>query len=165
MKTPKLSALAVVILTLLAPAASMAASSAPHVRVDSCRPDAGKPAGSWSGNYGSFAPYGVYTAHSYVRGPYPYRGHAYYEPATPPTLSIGYVNESPKTATTIDFGLVAKGHTVAVVRDAGTFSTGAKIDHVFALDRNVFPLGTSIVSCLPLHIEYSDGTTWSHSQH
>jgi hypothetical protein len=147
---------------LIAAASTADAQPTPPVRVDSCAANAGSPGRTWSGTYGHYAPYGYYTNGRYMRGTGPYMGHAYSEPSTPPTLAIGFANTSPKTATTVDFGLIAKGHNVAIVRDVGTFTTGAKIEHVFSLSPNVFPLGTSLYQCLPLHITYTDGTVWNH---
>jgi hypothetical protein len=153
---------ALIVSAIFIPGAISASPAGPSVRVDSCRVDAGRPAQSWQAGYGTYAPYGYYGPNrGYVRSSYPYRGGSYYEPATAPSLSIGYANTAAQPATSIDFGLVAKGHTVAVVRDVGTFSTNAKIEHVFTLSPNVFPLGTDVLHCVPLHIAYSDGTAWS----
>ena len=51
---------------------------------------------------------------------------------------------------------------VAEVRDVGTFSPGAEIKHQFGLSPNVFPLGTSIVECVPLKITFVDGSKWKN---
>lgn len=144
--------------------AAAGANSTTHgIRVESCSPSAGVPPSSWVGNYGSYAPLGYYgNSGRFYRGPAAYTGSRYYDPGRPPTLAIGFVNTNETPATIIDFALVAKGHAVAIVRDAGTFTQGAKIEHTFDLDPNVFPLGTSIVNCIPVHITFAGGGTWNH---
>jgi hypothetical protein len=108
---------------------------------------------------------------TYATGYYPTRpyywnnvyGRRYYQPpvtTTNPTLSIDYTNTAPKTATQVEFGLVARGTLIAEVRDAGTFSTGALIQHQFGLSHNVFPIGTGLPQCVPLKVQYADGTSW-----
>lgn len=77
-----------------------------------------------------------------------------------PTLSIDYKNATSAVMTDIEFGLIARNQLVAEVRDKGTFSPGAEIKHQFGLNPNVYPLGTSIVHCVPLKITFSDGTKW-----
>lgn len=79
-----------------------------------------------------------------------------------PTLSIDYSNATNIVMKDIEFGLIARDQLVAEVRDVGTFSPGAEIKHQFGLSRNVFPLGTSIVECIPLHITFVDGTKWKN---
>jgi hypothetical protein len=140
-----------------------AMSTTHGIRVESCNPKAGTPPSSWVGGYGPYTPYGYYgNGGRYYRGTAPYGGTRYYEPGTQPSLAIGFVNTNATAATIVDFALVAKGHAVAIVRDAGTFSQGAKIDHTFPLDPNVFPLGTSIVSCVPVHITFAGGSIWNY---
>jgi hypothetical protein len=77
-----------------------------------------------------------------------------------PTLSVDYSNSTNIVMKDIEFGLIARGQLVAEVRDVGTFSPGAEIKHQFGLSPNVFPLGTSIVQCLPLKITFVDGSKW-----
>jgi hypothetical protein len=77
-------------------------------------------------------------------------------------LAIDYYNRSAVPIKLIDFGLVANGRLVAEVRDAGTFSPGAEIKHEFGLNPNVFPIETGLPRCVPLHVEFQDGTKWKN---
>jgi hypothetical protein len=79
-----------------------------------------------------------------------------------PTLNIDYHNATSVVMKDIEFGLIARGQLVAEVRDVGTFSPGAEIKHEFGISSNVFPLGTSIVQCVPLKITFVDGTKWKN---
>lgn len=79
-----------------------------------------------------------------------------------PTLSIDYKNATNVVMKDIEFGLIARGQLVAEVRDVGTFSPGAEIKHEFGLNRNVFPLGTSMAECVPLKITFVDGSKWKN---
>lgn len=143
------------------------ANSTTHgIQVEECVPNPGNPGTQWTQYYGGGAPMGYWDNHSrFYTGPHQYNGGRYYEPGTPPTLSVGFTNTSPETATIIDFALIAKGHTVAIVRDKGSFSQGARIDHVLGLDPNVFPIGSKIVSCVPMHIAYANGGIWNFPKH
>ncbi len=78
------------------------------------------------------------------------------------TLQIDYTNIGTHVMSEIQFGLIARGHLVAEVRDVGKFSPHVEIKHSFGLNRNVFPLQTSIVSCAPLHIVFTNGTQWTN---
>jgi hypothetical protein len=91
-------------------------------------------------------------------------GYRYYQPpvATNPMLAIEYVNVSSAPAKEIEFGLVAHRELVAEVRDVGTFSPNATIKHEFGLNPNVFPLGTALARCVPLRVEFEDGSRWSN---
>ncbi len=147
---------------LLTQSGAFALSHHNPIRVEKCDPRSG------------FRP-GAYPA-GYVRGYYPGRpyywvdpyGSRYYQPAlvapapAASTLGIDYVNTSPQTAKAVDFGLVARGHLVAEVRDVGSFTTGARIQHEFGLSRNVFPISTGLPECVPLLVEYQDGTVWKN---
>jgi hypothetical protein len=62
----------------------------------------------------------------------------------------------------IEFGLIVSGSLVAEVKDVGTFSPGAEIKHKFGLSRNVFPLQTSYAKCVPLKIQFEDGSHWKN---
>ncbi|MGA8534474.1 MAG: hypothetical protein WB615_10240 [Candidatus Tumulicola sp.] len=110
---------------------------------------------------------GGYTPAYYPGGPYwgwpsVYGGYSYYQYPVErdPTLSIDYSNATNVVMKDIEFGLIARNQLVAEVRDVGTFSPGAEIKHQFGLNPNVFPLGTSIVECVPLKITFVDGTKW-----
>jgi hypothetical protein len=112
--------------------------------------------------------YGGYSPAFYPAGPYYWRdpyGFRYAQPAivsTNGTLYLDYMNVGHGAMKTIDFGLVANGRLVAEVRDVGTFTPGAEIKHQFGLNPNVFPLRTALPHCVPLHIVYADGQTWSN---
>ena len=108
----------------------------------------------WSGYY--WPAVGGY----YWRDPY---GYNVQQLSTPPELAIHYRNITTTTATTVDFGLIANGNLVAEVRDVGTFSPHAEIKHTFGLSPNVFPLQTGLPICLPLHVVFADGTSWTSS--
>jgi hypothetical protein len=105
--------------------------------------------------YYPFAPY-------YWTDPYGFQYRQYPAAPTSGTLSIDYMNGSTQVMTTIDFGLVARGRLVAEVRDVGKFSPNAEIKHQFGVSNNVFPLRTALAQCLPLHIIYANGTTWTN---
>ena len=108
----------------------------------------------------------------YVPGYYPVSpyywpdmyGYHYYQPPihSGATLAIAYSNQTNEVMTEIEFGLVAKGTLVAEVRDVGTFSPGAEIKHEFGLSPNVFPLGTALARCVPLHIKFANGKIWKN---
>ena len=125
-----------------------------NIHVEECIPSIGRPAEAFLGSFGDYAP------HKPVEPGKRYDSSNFTQRYTPPNLFIAYVNTAHTTAKIIDFGLVAKGHTVAIVRDEGDFVPHARIEHVWALDMKIFPLGTNVVSCFPLHIKYADGKTW-----
>ena len=95
-------------------------------------------------------PYGIY--HSALQFPY-----------TEGFLAITYTNEATKTVKEVDFGLVSRGSLIAVAKDVGTFTTGAKIDHEFSLDPEVFPIGTAFPYCAIMRVQYTDGSVWENS--
>jgi hypothetical protein len=145
-----------------APATLAAAMTHPHmthpVHVTTCNPQ--------RNNYMStgFAP-AYYPGGPYWGWPSVYGyGYNYYQYPVQgnPTLSIDYSNGTDIVMKDIEFGLIARGQLVAEVRDVGTFSPGAEIKHQFGLNRNVFPLGTSIVECVPLKITFVDGSKWKN---
>ena len=92
--------------------------------------------------------------------PYGYRYYRAPMATTSPQLGIDYVNISPKTMHSIEFRLIANGTLRAEVRNVGTFSNGAEIKHTFGLNPNVFPLRTGLAQCVPLRINFADGTKW-----
>lgn len=75
-------------------------------------------------------------------------------------LAVTYVNNAAKPAKEIDFGLVARGSLIAITKDAGTFSSGAKIEHEFSVDPSIFPVGTMYPYCAVLRVQYADGSVW-----
>ncbi len=92
-------------------------------------------------------------------------GYRYYQPPianATASLGIDYTNITNAVMKQIEFGLVANGRLVAEVRDVGTFSPGAEIKHSFGLSPNVFPLQTALPHCVPLRIEFADGTEWKN---
>lgn len=148
----------------LAPAFPAAAATMAHphvaiahpINVSACNPSRNsymatgyRPAYYPGGRY-----WGWPSVYGYSYYQYPVRGN--------PTLGIDYHNATNVTMTTIEFGLIARNQLVAEVRDVGTFSPGAEIKHEFGLNPNVFPLGTSMVRCIPLKIQFADGTRWKN---
>ena len=130
----------------------------PHpIKVSTCNPQRNTYMGGGfvPAYYGGVGPYwgwpSVYGMNYYS---YPVQGN--------PTLSIDYKNATNVVMKDIEFGLIAHGQLVAEVRDVGTFSPGAEIKHEFGLNSNVFPLGTSLVECVPLKITYEDGSKWKN---
>jgi hypothetical protein len=152
-----LKALALGLSLFGAAVASVAAQPVParHIQVTACDP---RP------SYVAFPGY----APGYYLGPryywYDVYGYRYYQPPVPgsPTLAIEYTNVSPVAAKVVDFGLVARGSLIAEVRDVGTFSPNVEIKHEFGLSPNVFPIGSALVRCVPLYVEYVDGTHWTN---
>jgi hypothetical protein len=128
------------------------------VRVTLCDPQRSVAVPAYSGfspGYYPFAPY-------YWTDPYGFQYRQFPTMPTSGTLSIDYTNVTGQVMKTIDFGLVARGQLVAEVRDVGTFSPNAEIKHQFGVSNNVFPLRTALAQCIPLHIIYADGTTWTN---
>jgi hypothetical protein len=154
------TAITVAVLLVTLTAAVSAATSRSPVQVNRCEPR--NRITTTSGYVPGYYPYG---GRYYWRDVY---GRNYYQPPFPstthesPTLSIDFVNSTSKSMKTIDFGLVARGALVAEVRDVGEFSPGTKIKHEFGLDPNVFPLGTGLPQCVPLRIEFADGSSWQN---
>lgn len=138
--------LTLVIAAAAIPAAAQDMRQTPgsHVTVTQCSPHqhrVGTAAHPW------IDPYGVY----HDVGNFPY---------TVGFLAITYTNDAPSAAKEIDFGLVSRGSLIALAKDVGSFSSGAKIDHEFSLDPEVFPIGTALPYCAVLRVKYADGTEW-----
>ncbi|HTV92348.1 MAG TPA: hypothetical protein VMG98_06495 [Verrucomicrobiae bacterium] len=110
----------------------------------------------------------IYGPAFYPANPWYWRdvyGYRYYQPPianATASLGIDYTNTTNAVMKQIEFGLVANGRLVAEVRDVGTFSPGAEIKHSFGLSPNVFPLQTGLPHCVPLRIEFADGTEWKN---
>jgi hypothetical protein len=143
----------------VAASATMAHLTTNHpVKVTTCNPK--------QNNYVAtgFTPAYYPVGYRYWGWPAVYPGYTYYQYPVQgePTLSIDYSNATSVVMKDIEFGLVAHGNLVAEVRDVGTFSPGAEIKHSFGLNPNVFPLGTSLVECVPLRITFADGTKWKN---
>lgn len=90
-------------------------------------------------------PYGIY--HNAAGFPY-----------TEGFLEVTYTNNARVPARETDFGLVSRDWMIAVAKDAGTFAPGARIDHEFSLDPEIFPIGTALPYCAVLRAKYADGT-------
>jgi hypothetical protein len=154
--TLRVSALAVILAATVVATAS--AQMPGPLKVSLCDPQRSVAVPAYSGftpGYYPFAPY-------YWTDPYGFQYRQYPAMPTSGTLSIDYVNVTAQVMKTIDFGLVARGRLVAEVRDVGKFSPNAEIKHQFGLSDNVFPLRTALARCIPLHIIYADGTTWTN---
>src|SRR5690242_20535485 len=65
-------------------------------------------------------------------------------PFTEGFLEVAFSNDASKAASEVDFGLVSRNSMIAVTNDVGTFSPGAKIDHEFSVDPQIFPIGTAL---------------------
>lgn len=84
-----------------------------------------------------------------------------YFPSWDAFLAITFKNEADRAATEIDFGLVSGGSLIAVAKDVGRFSPGAKIDHEFVVSREIFPLAAT-PNCAVLRVKYADGSIWQN---
>jgi hypothetical protein len=115
-----------------------------------------------TGGFAGYSPAYWGGARGYWGWPDVYGGSFYQPPVTTtkPELGIDYVNIAHKTMHMIEFGLIANGILRAEVRDVGTFSPGAEIKHSFGISANVFPIQTGLPQCIPLHIEFADGSKW-----
>jgi hypothetical protein len=80
--------------------------------------------------------------------------------AMPAMLMVDYANESARPVTAVDFGLIKDGKLVAMVRDTGTIAPNARIMHAFGIDERAIPDRITASSCLPLRVQYADGTSW-----
>jgi hypothetical protein len=117
-------------------APAMAADASPAVNVTGCATNGAQPQQQWTSVFGG----NVYT------------------PAVPSVLMIDFENVSSKPIKAVEFGLVKNGKVVTMVRDAGTFVPNALVMHAFGSD---IDLGTDTnATCVPLRIEYADGTAW-----
>jgi hypothetical protein len=129
------------------------------VKVTNCKPSLNV---MQSGGFAGYSPayWGGYRG--YWGWPDVYGASFYQPPVTTanPQLGIDYVNISHHTMHEIQFGLIANGILRAEVRDVGTFSPGAEIKHSFGISANVFPIQTGLPQCVPLHIQFADGTKW-----
>jgi hypothetical protein len=78
----------------------------------------------------------------------------------PAMLMVDFANESANPITAVDFGLVKDGKLVATVRDTGTFAPKARVMHAFGIEETAIPDQITASSCLPLRVQYADGTSW-----
>jgi hypothetical protein len=82
------------------------------------------------------------------------------QPAVPAMLMIDYANTSMNPISVIDFGLVKDGKLITMVRDTGRFAPRAQVMHAFVISENAVPQDPMSVSCIPLRIQYANGTSW-----
>jgi hypothetical protein len=82
------------------------------------------------------------------------------QPAVPAMLMIAYANTSMNPISVIDFGLVRDGKLIAMVRDTGRFASQAQVMHAFIISDKTVPDNPASVSCVPLRIQYANGTSW-----
>jgi hypothetical protein len=81
-------------------------------------------------------------------------GSAQYVPQST-TLTIRFANTASKTASMVMFAVSDDLGNTYEIKDAGTFSPGVKIDHVFAS-----PVGASTAKCSVVAVTFRDGSTW-----
>jgi hypothetical protein len=74
-------------------------------------------------------------------------------------VEISYVNKAPLTASRVVFSVNYRGDIEHVV-DAGTFSSGATIDHTFGQFTGLAFLGTRPNSCRVAAVRFTNGTAW-----
>jgi hypothetical protein len=145
-------------LAIVAGSGSAAPAQTSLLKVTACDPQRSVAVPAYAGFSPAYYPFAPY----FWTDPYGVRYRQFPAAPTSATLSIDYMNVTAHVMTTIDFGLVARGRLVAEVRDVGKFSPNAEIKHQFGLSDNVFPLRTALSQCIPLHIIYADGTTWTN---
>ena len=80
----------------------------------------------------------------------------------PAMVIIGYVNTAATPIATIDFGLLVNGKVAAMFRDVGTFAPQAHVMHAFGVYGKDVPYMHMAMSCIPLRIRYTDGTSWTN---
>ncbi|MBV8222541.1 MAG: hypothetical protein JO293_04225 [Candidatus Eremiobacteraeota bacterium] len=145
----------------LATAAS--ANSANPIKVGRCDLEV---RGGRPGGYSSTTGFVGYTSGYTPGAPYWFNdpmGHAYYQPSTSGSanLFIDFTNVSGKEMKIIEWGADVRGVLVAEARDAGKFSPNAEIKRKYGVEPNIVPREGVKLTCVPLKIEYADGTTWS----
>ena len=80
------------------------------------------------------------------------------------TLQLKFADVGTVTASAVVF-TVHVGTWWTVIRDAGTFSPGARIDHSFRLDIDIFPWtvfrrSTPQAQCTVKQVDFEDGSRW-----
>jgi hypothetical protein len=155
-------ALLIVIAVAAAPATGRAN---PPVRVVACQTarnfmDSGSPfpfsggAWTWAMLGDNSGPYYMPMDDSYFHN---------YEPSVlrgGPTLAVDYSNQTASVIRSIEFGVMTRGRLIAEFQDAGTFSPATEISHDFRIPN----LGSGGLTCVPLRVTFSDGSTWNSSQ-
>jgi hypothetical protein len=71
------------------------------------------------------------------------------------TLTIRFANTAPKIASMVMFAVSDDLGNTYEIKDAGTFSPGVAINHVFES-----PVGASAAKCSVEAVTYRDGSTW-----
>lgn len=140
------NALIVAALLFAVPASAQELRQTPgsNITVEQCNPHRhalGSPGHAWIDPYGNV----------HARGNFPY---------AVGFLAVEYTNDAAKAAQEIDFGLVSRGSLIALAKDVGTFSPGARINHEFSLDPEAFPIGTTFPYCAVMRVKYANGTEW-----
>lgn len=132
---------AVALAVLSSPLTSMAALAEPAstpVRIEGCAASKAKPALTFVSIFGEQIS----------------------QPALPAMLMVDFTNNSARSVGAIDFGVVSSGKLVAMFRDTGMFAPNARIMHAFGISESAVPADASSTSCVPLRVQYADGTSW-----
>jgi hypothetical protein len=93
-------------------------------------------------------------------------GHTYYQPPTSGSsnLFIDFMNVTQKAMKAIDFGADVSGAVIAEARDTGTFAPNAEIKRKYGVNPLAVPRESAKITCVPLKIEYADGTVWTDQE-
>jgi hypothetical protein len=126
-------------ITTLGTAAAQTGPASGTLQINGCAASLGAPAQSWTDIFGDNLA----------------------QPPMPPNLMVSFENTSTKPIKSVQFGLVRNGNVVAMARDVGMFDSNAVIMHSYALPIGSLHGDTS-GTCIPLRIEYADGTTWTN---
>ncbi|MBV8172383.1 MAG: hypothetical protein JO219_10690 [Candidatus Eremiobacteraeota bacterium] len=122
--------------------------------------------GGRAGGYSSSTGFTGYVSGYTPGAPYYFNdplGTSYYQPPTSSSsqLYIDFVNVTSKEMKVIEFGAEVRGVLVAEARDQGRFSPNADIKRKYGVNPNIVPRQGVSLSCVPLKIEFADGTTWT----
>ncbi len=79
-----------------------------------------------------------------------------------PTVHLRYASSASKRAKAITFGLFDGANQVAQFEDHGKFSSGAQVEHDFAIPNSVFPIAQP--HCTAIRVVYDDGSSWTASR-
>jgi hypothetical protein len=125
--------------------------------------------GGRAGGYSTATGYLGYTSGYTPGAPYYWNdplGHAYYQPPTSSSanLFIDFTNVTTKTMKAIDFGAEVRHVLIAEARDVGSFAPNAEIKRKYGVNPLAEPSQKVTLTCIPLKIEYTDGTSWTDPQ-